>query len=78
MICVVDGNAFVPIILIDDGIETWVRDIHPMNALFPIDLIEFGITTYLRDVQLLNENRPIFVTDDGISICSSNLHFAKQ
>ena len=66
-------NAFFSIDLIDDGIETFVKDEQLQNVLFPIEVNWDGIVICFNDEHVLNAEFPIDVNDEGISIASKDL-----
>ena len=61
-----EENAFAPIAVTDDGIETEVRPEQLKNAFSPIVMSPSGNVTEVRFEQLWNAPTPHVATDDGI------------
>ena len=52
----------------EEGIDIFLRDEHPLNAKSPIDSTEEGIVISLIDVQLAKAFDSILITEFGIDI----------
>ena len=61
-------NTFFPIIVTDEGIETWTKFLLSLKHQSPIDVTEEGIETCFNEGHKESEYSPIEVTEDGIII----------